>query len=362
MKKILVILVGGTICTAVNESGTLSVSETAGIQLKKNYLASNSVYRGDVELKLSDNMFILSENMTIDKWNLMLQTYRKWINAEKFDGVIFAHGTDSLAYSAALFSIILANTDIPVFFVSSNERLDSPRTNGNANFRYAVECICMGISPNIYVTYKNMSDNQMYLHLASRIEQCKNYSDDFYSNGAIDITDLSEQNSKMFFDKLNAEFPTDKRNALIDINGEWTLSNCVLMITPYVGLNYDAYDYSRFSAILHGSYHSGTACVEKCRECTKYGNNSILHMIDLCIDNKIDTDIYIAPSKISGEVYETVPTIGKHRMSEKKVNFMYGTTNEMAYAKILLAYSLFRDKEEIHKFLQTEINFEKIYE
>ena len=50
--------------------------------------------------------------------------------------------------------MLLADTKIPVFFVSSNERLESSRSNGDANFRYAVECICRGIEPNVYVTYK----------------------------------------------------------------------------------------------------------------------------------------------------------------------------------------------------------------
>ena len=49
MKNILLILVGGTICTALNEKGNLSVSEEAGILLKENYLKSdwslfNSLY------------------------------------------------------------------------------------------------------------------------------------------------------------------------------------------------------------------------------------------------------------------------------------------------------------------------------
>ena len=41
MKNILLILVGGTICTALNEKGNLSVSEEAGILLKENYFFLN---------------------------------------------------------------------------------------------------------------------------------------------------------------------------------------------------------------------------------------------------------------------------------------------------------------------------------
>lgn len=361
MKEVLLILVGGTICTAVNEKGTLTVNEAAGIQLKANYENSDSPYAGEVRITLSDNLFILSENMTVKNWNLILDTYREYMSKGNYDGVIFAHGTDTLAYSAALFSLILSNTEIPVFFVSSNARLGSPRANGDANFRCAVECICRGISPNVYAAYKNLSDGQMYLHLASRLKQCENYSEDFYSEGAINITDMSQQNYAAYFEKIEKMYPADKRKALIDVSGNWHLSNCVLFINPYVGLDYDAFDYSRFSAVLHGTYHSGTACAEQTEDEREYGNNSILHMIDLCSASKADVDVYFSPSKLEGEVYDTVRIIGEHKSNEKQAKFLYGYTNETAYAKLLLAYSLFKDKEEIGEFINTQCNFEKIY-
>ena len=211
MKKILLILVGGTICTALNEHGTLSISEGAGIKLIENFKSSGSPFKEDVEIIPTENLFILSENMSIPNWNLILDTYRKHLNTDNFDGVIFAHGTDTLAYSTSLFSLILANTDIPVFFVSSNARLDLERANGNDNFRYAVELICKGIEPNVYATYKNISDGRMYLHLGSRLEQCRNYSEDFFSQGAIDITELYDET----LEEIKEKYPTTEKSSLI---------------------------------------------------------------------------------------------------------------------------------------------------
>ncbi len=356
MKNILLILVGGTICTATNEFGTLSVNEKAGVMLKENYLHSDSAFADSVEIDLTKNMFILSENMTVNKWNSIIAMYRKKVVNSNYDGVIFAHGTDSLAYSSSLFSMALSDTEIPVFFVSSNAKLSSPRANGNANFRYAVECICEGISPNVYVTYKNISDGRMYLHLASRLKQCENYSEDFFSVGAMDITDMAPHNHREYFQRLDAMYPRDKKYPLVSIRDAWELKNRVLMLEPYVGLRYDAIDFSRFAAILHGTYHSGTVCVED-------WENSILGMIDECIDNPhVTADIYISPTQLSGEVYETITTMYNHRRDELPVTFLYGMTKETAYAKLVLAYSLYSDKEDILRFMETEINFENLYE
>ncbi len=348
--KILLILVGGTICTALNEKGTLSVTEGAGLQLIENFKNSDSEFAKAAEIIPSENLMILSENMTTDKWNLMLDTYRRHISLNDYDGVIFAHGTDTLAYSSAMFSLLLSGERLPVFFVSSNKRLSVATANGNDNFRLAVECISRGIAPGVYVTYKNPTDERIYLHQASRLKQCENYSDDFFSEGALDITNLNGENCRELFNELEKRFPATNKKPL-EIKKDFKLKTKVLMITPYVGINYGAMDYGKFSAVLHKTFHSGTACAE--------GESSVLTMLDKCAEKNVDA--YLVPSKPEGEVYDTVRIIAEHTAKGRKINFIYGCTNEMAYAKLLLAYSLSENKEEIKTLLNTEIIFENAY-
>ena len=360
MKKILLLLVGGTICTSLNKEGNLSVSEEAGILLKENFFNSHSSYVNSVEIESTENLYILSENMTIEKWNTILHTYRKYVSENKYDGIIFAHGTDTLAYSAALFSMLLSATQIPIFFVSANENLKSKRTNGNANFRCAVECICQEIPPNVYVPYQNLSDGKMYLHLASRIRQCENYTEDFHSVGEIDITNLCQENYQEYFEKIQKLFPYEKQKRVVDIFENWELKDCILYLLPYVGINYDAYDYQKFSAVLHGAFHSGTSCVEKTERNNSYGKNSILYMLDKCFESKKSVDVYFSPSILKTGTYETVSILGNHTVNGKKANFLYGYTYEMAYAKLVIAYSIFETEEERREFLNKECNFEII--
>lgn len=346
MKNILLILVGGTICTSVSDN-VLSVSENAGAVIKSNFLNSDSPYAKKVNIDLTENLFILSENMTVNKWNRLIELYRKHTTDKQYDGIIIAHGTDTLAYSASLFSMLLAGTKTPVFFVSSHRSLSVPTANGNDNFRYATELIARGITPNVYVTYKNPSDQRMYLHLASRLEQCRNYSDDFYSKGMLDITEISDTNCKYYFDKLKEMYPIANTSNHINIYGDFTLSECVLAIEPYVGINYNAYDYSLYKAVLHRTYHSGTACADG------YNENSVLYMINKCFMQ--GTDTYITPSKLCGDIYESVSVISK-----SKTNFLYGCTFETAYAKLLIAYSLFDSGTDRKKYIYGECNFEII--
>ncbi len=353
MKRILLILVGGTICTELNERGNLSVGDKAGALLVSEFEKCDSPYADKVEFDLTENLYILSENMTVDKWNKMIDVYYRYTEDKKYDGIIFAHGTDTLAYSASLFAQLLSDTEIPAFFVSAHRPLTDKETNGNDNFRTAVECICREISPNVYVAYKNITDGRMYLHLGSRIVQCENYSDDFYSNGAIDITDINESNYKEYFENIREKYPPEKRKSSITQNIGKKLKRCVLMIEPYVSIDYSAFDYGKYRAVLHGAYHSGTACVS-----TENVNESILYMISECVKSGVDT--YISPSIMRKGTYETVADMGESKENGEGINFLYGYTKETAYTKLLIAYSFFDGDPRIKEYINTERNFEMI--
>ena len=83
-------------------------------------------------------------------------------------------------------------------------------------------------------------------------------------------------------------------------------------------------------------------------------------MLEFCGKQNPDIDIYISPSKYEGEVYETVPTMANYTVNGKSVKLLFGTTKETAYAKLIIAYSLFETQKDILNFLKSEINFENI--
>ncbi len=321
--KILIIPTGGTICTGENSRGTLSIQERAGIKIVENYKTN---HKDETLFDVCDNLMILSENMTVTKWNKILDTYRENIGKDNYDGVIILHGTDTLGFTAPLFSLILKDTRIPVVFVSANKPLDDSDSNGYENFAKAVDTIKDGIAPNVYVAYKNISDGKMYVHFASRICQCGNYSEDFYS----------------------AQVNETKESTTPPLPDDFSLENCILKITPYVGMEYHVFDIRNYKAILHTAYHSGTVCTEE-------DTHSVMYLAKKCEESGVD--LYISPSHFYGKVYEST-----EKVRQKNVNALYGMTDECAYAKLLLAYSIFDDKEKIKDFIETEQNLEFIYE
>ncbi len=355
-KKVLVIFTGGTICTTI-ENGIMSTDASATSALIELFKKSDSPCKKDVEFEKGKIFNILSENMTIKKWNEIIEYFQEILpTVSDFDGIIVAHGTDTLAYSTALFSLLLKGLSIPVFFVSSNNPIlcengtPNPKANGAENFRAAVECICKGISPDVYATYKNPEDNRMYLHKGENLIQCCIYDENFYSADALDITDIdkAEFNTAEKHDKTSIDCLP-----IMKIKGK-KLEECILKITPYVGLNYDMIDQKKAKAILHGTYHSGTSCVVRTAENPDYSNNkgSILYFFDKCAEDNIP--FYYSPSKTGAEhtVYASVPFIENHTCNGQRVRIHYGMTDELMYAKLLIAYSMSFTEKQIEEFMK----------
>lgn len=355
-KNILVIFTGGTICTTI-KNGVMSTTTKATAALIDLFKKSSSLYKDRVYLEEGKRFNILSENMTVSKWNKIIEYFQETLpTLSEYSGIIVAHGTDTLAYSTALFSQLLKDITIPVFFVSSNHPIlleddtPNPVANGTENFRAAIECICRNIKPGVYATYKNPDDGLMYLHKGEHLTQCDIYDENFYSRDALDITDPN----LCVFETVNEyeSFKVDHLPIMKMKNKH--LEDCILKVVPYVGLNYDMFNPQNAKAVLHGTYHSGTACVVKTAENSEYisESNSILYFFDKCAAHSIP--FYYSPSKIGEKdtVYASVPFIEKHTSPNgQRVQIHYGQTDELMYVKLLIGYSLNFTQEQIDKFL-----------
>jgi len=159
--KILVILTGGTICSSTDEKGQ-RYSDAENVKIVGHFQNSDSPFSGKVKFDKEIPLDTLSENMTVSKWNTLLETL-KAVKYGDYKGIIILHGTDTLAYTASLLAITLAGIPVPVCLVSSQLPLDKDGTNGHANFRAAAELILNGIAPNVYAVYRN-SDGVIYVH------------------------------------------------------------------------------------------------------------------------------------------------------------------------------------------------------
>ena len=338
--KILVLLTGGTICSTEDENGS-RFSNVENVRIIEHFRQSESEYANAVDFDRLAPLDVLSENMTLDTWNRLLDCFRSEIDWTAYKGIVVLHGTDTLAYTAALLSIVLAGTPIPVCLVSSQLPLHHAQTNGHANFRVAVELILNGIKPNVYAVYRNM-DGTMYLHYGAHLLQCASYSNDFFSGDEV-----------MLPDKACAAFEgvayQTKEPLLFNLSA---LASTVLKITPYVGMDYSRIFLDGVHAIVIETYHSESVCVERSRGIGSYSGASILSLLDRCKEAGIP--LFLAPCSEDAYCYEsTRDAILKEAAS------LYGMTAEMAYVKLLVGCALGYQKDDLVGFAKKSINFEQ---
>lgn len=325
MNKILLILTGGTICSYENADGKRATdAESAKYKIISEFRKSDSLFNG-VDFDTVMPLDTLSENMTVQKWNILLDELRK-VESEKYKGIIILHGTDTLAYTASLLSLVMSEKNLPVCLISSHSPIDCEGTNANINFRTAVELIMGGIKPNVYAVYQN-SDGKIYLHYGSHLLQCGNYSNDFFSKDMIAVDDIDAvcAGSQAFETGNNLLSEIKKLNAK------------VILTNPYVGLDYNSINLENVSAVVHTTYHSQTVCVDG-------NNNSFAEFAKRC--KKEGVSLILTPCNENSYSYVSTASA-----LENGVIPVSGMTDEMVYVKTVAGCSLGIKGQELAEFL-----------
>lgn len=131
MKNVLIIGTGGTIASIPSEDGLVP-------GLDANALIS--MVPGLSELANLECLQILdldSSNIGPEHWELMAQTIKD--KYDKYDGFIFTHGTDTMAYSAAAISQMVKNCQKPIVFTGAQLTIGEEGTDAKDNIYYSVK-------------------------------------------------------------------------------------------------------------------------------------------------------------------------------------------------------------------------------
>ena len=236
--KLLVIFTGGTIsCT--EHGGALSPSAVQPFLLLER--------RPEISFDTLTPFTVLSENMNTGHWKQLYDCIQSRIN-DGYDGIIVAHGTDTLAYTAAFLSFSLGLCEVPVVLVSANYPLGDSRSNGFDNFDAALSFIESHCGRGVFVSYRNSGDDRAVIHRGAELLPHAPYSDSVYSlfgniygtvkNG---IFAACPDYAERFDDSLTGQMP----------NGT------VVWLRAHVGMAYPVLTNGVKAVLLEG-YHSGT--------------------------------------------------------------------------------------------------------
>ncbi|MBQ8519077.1 MAG: asparaginase, partial [Agathobacter sp.] len=141
MKKILFIATGGTIASKKSDSGLKP-------QISPEELLSYIPTIQELcEVETLQLLSLDSSNMEPKHWRMMVECIQE--NYDKYDGFVIAHGTDTMAYTAAGLSYMIQNSRKPIVITGSQKPIDLDITDAKTNlldsFTYAADAKSQGI-------------------------------------------------------------------------------------------------------------------------------------------------------------------------------------------------------------------------
>lgn len=140
-KRILLLATGGTIASKKSDNGLKP-------QLMPNELLNYIPQAADIcKIEAIQLLNLDSSNMEPEHWKLMVHAIKE--NYEAFDGFVIAHGTDTMAYTAAALSYMIQNTRKPVVITGAQKPIDLEITDAKSNlidsFLYASDAKSQGV-------------------------------------------------------------------------------------------------------------------------------------------------------------------------------------------------------------------------
>ena len=115
-------------------------------------------------------MNILSEDMKPTYWVKIAEEVAKALNSGE-DGVVIAHGTDTMGYTASALSFMLRNLTKPVVLVGAQRSSDRPSSDSAMNLTCAVRMATSEVAEVMVVMHGETSDTYCLAHRGTKVRK-----------------------------------------------------------------------------------------------------------------------------------------------------------------------------------------------
>jgi len=287
LPKVAIISTGGTIASRVDyRTGAVRPALTASD------LYSVVPELGDIAVVDAEILFSLySENITPKHWSEMARCAAKYIE-KGVNGVVIAHGTDTMGYSAAALSFALQNLPVPVIFVGSQRSADRPSSDAATNLIGAVTAAAYAPFAEVGLAmHETISDTSIIIHRGTKVRKCHtSRRDTFKSVNAKPLARVKDGKIEM----LTEDYAKRDSSRKLVLKPEF--SEKVALIKFYPGMNpalidwYVDNDYRGIILEGTGLGHVGRYCFESIGRAIK--NGVLVAMTSQCIWGRINMNVY----------------------------------------------------------------------
>jgi glutamyl-tRNA(Gln) amidotransferase subunit D len=167
LPKILLLSTGGTIASRIDyRTGSVTPALTAQ-ELNASVPELAEIANIDAEVLFSE----YSENITPDHWIKVAQKLDSLAKSD-YKGILVAHGTDTMQYTAAFLSFALAGFPKPIVLVGSQRSSDRPSSDAALNLIGAAKFIVKSSTSGVFVAMHNSeNDDDTACHFGTRVRK-----------------------------------------------------------------------------------------------------------------------------------------------------------------------------------------------
>ena len=141
MRNILILTTGGTIASVQSPDGL--VPGISSEQLRNHLPQIGS----DISIDIMELFHIDSTDMTAAHWIKIIDAIRD--NYDTCDGFVICHGTDTMAYTAAVLSYMIQNSEKPIVLTGAQKPIGFEITDAKSNLQdsilYAADSLSHGV-------------------------------------------------------------------------------------------------------------------------------------------------------------------------------------------------------------------------
>jgi glutamyl-tRNA(Gln) amidotransferase subunit D len=287
LPEVAIISTGGTIASRVDyRTGAVRPALTAS-DLYSVVPELANIARIDTNILFS----LFSENIATKHWTGMAKAVMKQIS-KGIDGVVIAHGTDTMGYTAAALSFALQNLPVPVILVGSQRSADRPSSDAATNLIGAVTTAGKAPFAEVAVAmHETTSDTSIILHRGTKVRKCHtSRRDTFKSVNTTPIARVQNQKITMFTEEYR------KRDSTRNLALKPEFDEKVALTKFYPGMNpaiIDWYVQNDYRGIIlegTGLGHVGSYIFKAIKNAVEH--NVIVGMTSQCISGRVDMNVY----------------------------------------------------------------------
>lgn len=334
LPKVVILSTGGTIASRVDYRtgavrSALSANDLYGVVPELADLAR-------VKTKIVFSLY--SENLTQKHWNQLANIVAENIK-QGTDGVVIAHGTDTMAYTAAALSFALQNLPVPVILVGAQRSSDRPSSDAATNLIAAVQAATRGPFAEVGLAmHETLSDSTISICRGTKVRKCHtSRRDTFKPINSTPTAIVKDKQVLMLTDDYK------KRDAGRKLVLKPNFSEAVALVKFYPGLNpavIDWYVEIGCKAILlegSGLGHVSRYCFNAIRKAVMKG--VVVALASQCIWGRVNMNVYD-----TGRDLLTLGVVPLEDMFPEtalvKLMWVFGQTREPEVAKKLLKMNI----------------------